>query len=293
MSSPSLIGVFVDGNRAHAWSYDDVGEVRAHIAVEAHLTNDALDNVGHLKRALGDWLIAQSQESKMVVCGAMGGRVSTSTPRVPFVLDDIRRHLVSNMDVLLVPSLIQSNPPGYAEGLESLLFGIEQSNGLICAPLAITAHFTLEAGRVTDVSSEPTADYLSALLRKEREQTERLPPQLFSEPVFVDWVERSLNTDNTVSTLAASAAVRTGQLAPEHFECALNALLIGADIAAHYDPGDDVILIADETRLEMYGLALDAFGADVLEYSAKDCMSDALWEIAEIADLLSNESIHP
>lgn len=121
MSSPSLIGVFVDGNCAHAWSYDDVGEVRAYIAVEARLANDSLVNIRRLKRALGDWLSAQSKESKIVVCGAMGDCVSANTPRVPFVLDDIRRHLVNDMDVSLVPSLIQSNPPGYAEGLESLL----------------------------------------------------------------------------------------------------------------------------------------------------------------------------
>ena len=49
-----------------------------------------------------------------------------------------------------------------------------------------------------------------------------------------------------------------------------------------------MILIADDINLTRYGLALDALDADVLEYSAEDCLTDGLWEIAELAGLLAD-----
>lgn len=285
MTSPSLIGVFVDANRTLAWAFDAAGEVIDHSAVTSKAVECGAHCKAHLEHALGEWYRERGRHCPTLISGAIGGEASIF-PRVPFSLDSIEQHVIHSDGVHVVPPLMQNRPPAYARGIETLLFGIEQSNGLVCAPLAVTAHFVLTSGRVTELSTEPTPAFLSTLIRDQQESFSNFPAQKFSESVFVDWVEQSLDTENSVSAHAASAAVRLGQLNAEFYECALSAILIGADVAAHYDPGDEIVLLADEPNLEMYGLALDALGAEVLEYSAIDCMSDGLWEIADVAGLL-------
>ena len=110
--------------------------------------------------------------------------------------------------------------------------------------------------------------------------------QKFDMAIFRDWVERSLDTDDAASPFAVRAARLIGTLRPEHQSAALSGLLIGACVAAHYDPGDDVLLVADGHRFETYGMALDTLGASVEEYSAIETLQDGLFEIADESGLL-------
>ncbi|MEH6742918.1 2-dehydro-3-deoxygalactonokinase [Hyphomonas sp.] len=289
--TPSLIGVSITGNRFRAWAYDADGDV-LHTCQSANLRSGPVGpGADQIRAVLDSWRRDFTGACPILVSGARDsqqGGMENHHPRVPFRLEDIGASLHRDQDVLFIPSLVQTAPPDITYGAETSLFGIEQPNGLVCMPDDLTVHFSLETGRVTGFTTELTREIHGAILARERAVSAGLPEQVFSESVFVEWVERSLDTENAVSAYAVHAAVWTRQLAPQHYECALSGLLIGADVAAHYDPGDDVILIADDINLTRYGLALDALDADVLEYSAEDCLTDGLWEIAELAGLLAD-----
>ena len=235
--TPSLIGVSITGNRFRAWAY---------------FTGAC------------PILVSGARDSQQ-------GGLENHHPRVPFRLEDIGASLHRDQDVLFIPSLVQTTPPDITCGAETSLFGIDQPNGLVCIPDDLTLHFSLETGRVTGFTTELTRVIHGAILARERAVSAGLPEQVFSDSVFGEWVERSLDTENAVSAYAVHAALWMQQLAPQH-----------------YEPGDDVILIADDIDLNRYGLALDALGADVLEFSAEDCLTDGLWEIAELAGLLAD-----
>jgi 2-dehydro-3-deoxygalactonokinase len=110
--------------------------------------------------------------------------------------------------------------------------------------------------------------------------------QEFSEPVFREWVENTLDPEDAASPFAVRAARVTGDLDPKFHTAALTGILIGADIAAHYDPGDDLTLVADGPFLDFYRIALDTLGADFDEYSAEEAAQDGLFGLAEEAGLI-------
>ena len=288
---PSLIGISISGHRFLAWAYDSEGEILDTCRSAGMAPATSGNNLESIRATLDSWRRDFVDACPVLVSGAFAekhGVPVTSRVKLPFYLENIGRHLHREDGFSFVPEFVQVSPPDLTGGTEASLFGIEQSSGLVCMPGDLTRHFSLVTGRVTSVSTELTGEIMSAIMAADHAASAGLPDQVFEDQVFCGWVERSLDTEDAVSPFATRAAYLTGALAPEHFECALSGLLIGADIAAHYDPGDDVILIADEDNLKRYGLALDALGADVLEYAAEDCLTDGLWEIAELAGLVAD-----
>ncbi|HAY05210.1 MAG TPA: hypothetical protein DCY26_00970 [Hyphomonas sp.] len=113
--------------------------------------------------------------------------------------------------------------------------------------------------------------------------------QAFDMAVFRDWLERALDAGRAAPVFSVDAAIRQGQLSPENKAAALAGLMIGADVAAHYDPGEEVLLVADGPLLEAYGLALETLGADVEETSAIEALQEGLFELADLAGLLGED----
>jgi 2-dehydro-3-deoxygalactonokinase len=193
---------------------------------------------------------------------------------------------VKSGGIYVVPGLKQLSPADLLRGQETLLVGLGQLSGAVCIPGFHTKHVALEQGRVLDFSTEMTGEIISLLQSEGSLKLTESVRQAFDVAIFRDWVERSLDTDDAASPFAVSAARAIGVLKAENQEAALSGLMIGADVAAHYDPGDDVILVADGQMADAYGIALDALGASVEEYSAEEAIQDGLFEIAEAAGLL-------
>jgi 2-dehydro-3-deoxygalactonokinase len=288
---PTLIGVSIADNGFRAWAYDSRGDVIDTVRAPGIRTDPAASSADQIKAILSGWRPAWTGACPVLVSGATDDGPAAQDIerlRVPIRLEDVSAHLQDSRSILFVPGLVQASPPDMTSGSETSLFGIDQSHGLVCIPGRVTQHYSLETGRITTFTTELTREIQAAVMNNERTKAARLPEQVFSDLIFVEWAERSLDTDDAVSAFAVHAACFIGDLNPQYYECALSGLLIGADVAAHYDPGDDVILIADETDQHCYGLVLDALGADVLEYSAEECLTDGLWEVAELAGLLAD-----
>lgn len=284
MSPPiRLIGVDWTFNCVRAWAFDADGEIVSGVAGDA-FTRQPGQGAEAAKAFVANGL-GGSSRAPMIVCGDRGSGPGNLL-QVPILLDALSDALVRNDDMYLVPGLKQLSPADLLCGQETLLVGLGQVSGAVCIPGFHTKHVSLEQGRVLGFSTEMTGEIIALL---ESEGSLRLGEtihQAFEARVFRDWVERSLDTDDAASPFAVSAARSIGVLRAEHQASALSGLMIGADIAAHYDPGDDVILVSDGPLAEAYGMALDALGASVEEYSAEEAMQDGLFEIAEVAGLL-------
>ncbi|MAN45020.1 MAG: 2-dehydro-3-deoxygalactonokinase [Alphaproteobacteria bacterium] len=281
---PALIGVFISGRTLSAWSYGDDGEIIATHSEESGSADSAADSASRASYFLHEWL-GEAAVCPVIVAGAGDSvrpeEVADFLP-IPCRTHAISAGLISRRGLHLVPGLKQAAPPDFLMGPETSLFGIEETDGLVCMPGTHTHHIVVEHGLISGIMTEMTVSLMQAVL-KEQHHTEA---QIFSEAVFREWTEKSLDTDDAVSPFAVHAACRIGKLKPELYQCALAGLMIGADIAAHYEPGDDVILIADGDLLDQYGLALEILGVDIIEYSTEETRRDGLLEIAEVAGLL-------
>lgn len=283
-----LLGIDWGSSAFRAWAFDEDGEVIGHtMAHDGMLTHggDALERLHfHISEWLGEW-----PDKPVIACGAVGSAESvlkTDYLPVPFQLAGLPKHLVAARGLHIVPGLKQASPPDVMRGEETQLFALEDAHGWVCMPGTHTKHVTLEHGRVIGFSTEMTGELRELLLGAGGLKSPPGIEQVFDEAVYREWVEKSLDTDDAASPFAVRAARMTGDLEPEFHTVALTGLLIGADVAAHYDPGDELTLVADGPLLEAYRIALDTLGAEFDEVSAEEATQDGLFALAEDAGLI-------
>lgn len=279
----ALIGVDWTINSVRGWAFDEDGEILSSAEDVAAIRQPGA-SADTVKAFVANWL-GGSINIPIILCGDMGAGPGNLL-QVPTLLDALSDALVRHGEIHVIPGLKQLSPADLLCGQETLLVGLGQVSGAVCIPGFHTKHVSLEQGRVLGFSTEMTGEIISLLESEGSLKLGESVHQTFEARVFRDWVERSLDTEDAASPFAVSAARTIGVLRAEHQTSALSGLMIGADIAAHYDPGDEVILVADGPLAEAYGMALDALGASVEEYSAEEAMQDGLFEIAEAAGLL-------
>lgn len=284
--SVRLIAIVVLDNGMNIWSLDADGEELSYrhfglpISTAEKDTSDAVKY--HLQEWLGEW-----PQVPVLVAGA-NSPPRTTALQVPLRIEDIGSHLWQDDNLWLVPGLKQTSPPDITNGPEICLMAVEDPSGMVCIPGKQSRHFVMDHGRLLEFTTELTGDMREALLRHPRSTPWLNVTQTFEQNIFKQWADRSLDTANALSPFAVHAACTTGQLDASLYDCALSGLLIGAEVAAHYDPGDEVTLIADGTELDTYGLAFDTLEVDVTEYSAVESLRDGLFEIADLAGLLDD-----
>ncbi len=286
----ALIGFEWTGTLFRAWGFDEAGEIIGAAEATESAAPQPGDFASRTRYHLNEWL-GGAPAAPIIGCGDIG-RLAGTGPlpalTLPQMVPAIAGHLALEGGLHIVPWLRQPAPADLSGGAETALAGLDEPNGAVCLAGRHTRHVTLEHGRITGLSTEITGELRDLLLST---GVLAIPPgivQAFDARVFRDWVERALDTDDTPPVFAVLAARQMGHLAPEHQAAALSGLLIGADVAAHYDPGDEVILAADGPLLDAYGIALDALGADVEECSAIEVIQDGLFELADLAGLLGD-----
>lgn len=283
-----LIGVDWGASNFRAWAFDEEGEVIGGTSVPDGILTHSGDPLERFKFHINEWL-GEWPDAPIIACGAIGsvdGVQRTEYRPVPMMIADLPRHLVHAHGFYIVPGLKQALPPDVMRGGETQLFALDESVSAVCIPGAHTKHITVEHGRVLGFTTEITGELRTLLLSAGGLKPPAGVEQVFSESIFREWVERSLDTDDAASPFAVRAARMTGELDPKFHTAALTGLLIGADIAAHYDPGDELILVADGPLLDSYRIALDTLGAEFDECSAEEATQDGLFELAEEAGLL-------
>jgi 2-dehydro-3-deoxygalactonokinase len=241
-----------------------------------------------LKRELARWL-GFALDVPVIGCSDVAASTMESGeafPHTPQSLSHIAGQLGSHAGIHLVPWIAQPSPPDLTCGAETRLLGLGDNIGAVCIVGRHTHHCTVEHGRLVAFSTEITSEVRDLLLSTGTLALAASDAQIFDMPTFQSWIERALDTDNTPPIFAIEAAIHQGILLPAHKAAALAGLMIGADVAAHYDPGDEVLLVADGPLLEAYGFALEALGAEVEETSALEALQNGLFELADLAGLL-------
>lgn len=283
-----LLGIDWGASALRAWAFDSDGEVLGRHVVDDGILAQKGDIIPRLHFHLAEWL-GEAPTVPIIACGAVGGEqglAKAGYASVPLQVGDLAKTLVKVDNIYIVPGLQQIAPPDVMRGHETVLFGLEDATGAVCIPGSHSRHVAMMHGRVLEFTTEMTMETLELLMASGGLIRPSGVEQTFKASVFRDWVERSLDTDDAANPFAIRAARILGHLAPEHHACALAGLLIGAEIAAHYDPGDDVLLVADGELLKLYSIALDSLGADVEIVSAEEATCEGLFELADEAGLL-------
>jgi 2-dehydro-3-deoxygalactonokinase len=284
----ALAGFEWSGSHLRAWAFDDEGEILSSFQVREEPVAGHADWTGRLNFHLAEWLGA-APAVPVVGCGDVSADLVSGDIRAPMPLAALAPLLTLQSGIHLVPWIGQSSPPDLTCGAETILLGLGDSNGAICIAGQHTRHCVVEHGRLIGFSTEITAELRDLLMTHGTLSLRPSGQQTFDMAVFRDWVERALDTEDTPPVFSVEAAIRQGLLSPANKAAALAGLMIGADVAAHYDPGDEVLLVADGPLLEAYGFALDALGAEVEETSAVEALQDGLFELADLAGLLGED----
>lgn len=287
----ALVGFEWAGTQLRAWAFDDEGEVLSAYQVREEAVAGHADWPGRVRFHLAEWL-GENPDVPVLGCGDVSAgllRTRELQLNAPFSLSHLAGHLGNQAGIHLVPWISQQNPPDLTCGAETVLLGLGEAAGTVCIAGPHTQHCVVEHGRLLEFSTEITAELRDILLQHGTLSIAGSGPQTFDMKVFRDWIERALDTDDSPPVFSVEAAIRQGRLLPENKAAALAGLMIGADVAANYDPGDEVLLVADGPLLEAYGFALDALGAEVVETSAMEALQDGLFEIADLAGLLGED----
>lgn len=287
--SLALIGLDWSGSRLSAWAYDEAGEILSSTILhepERVAPSEYLSRIRfHVSEWLGSW-----PDVPVIVSGDVGILSQTVTNlAIPVPLVVLPGHLLARDGIWIVPWIRQLSPPDISCGSEAILAGLGEDHASVCIAGRHTRHYDLEHGRILSLSTEITSELRDLLLSAGALSLKDGPAQTFDPRVFREWVERALDTDDAPPVFSVEAAIYTGQLDPASKAAAIAGLLIGADVAAHYDPGDEVLLVADGPLREAYGLAFDALGVEVDEISATEALQDGLFELADLAGLLGED----
>jgi len=287
----ALIGFEWAGTHLRAWAFDADGEILSSFQTREEKVSGHRDWSRRVRFHLAEWL-GLSPDVPVIGCGAVSEALATAgnpALNVPVTLGQLAGHLGLHDGIYLVPWIGQLSPPDLTCGAETVLMGLDEAVGAICIAGQHTQHCVVEHGRLLEFSTEITAELSDLLLSHGTLALDRPGAQEFDMKVFRDWIERALDTDDSPPVFSVEAAIRQGMLASGNKAAALAGLMISADVAAHYDPGDEVLLVGDGPLLEAYGFALDALGAVVEETSAVEALQDGLFEIADLAGLFGED----
>ena len=285
----ALIGLEWIGTRLSAWGFDEDGEVVSSAVMHEPRRPAEAEYLARTHFHLGEWL-GVSPEVPVIACGDIGllARAKTrDSLALPLAVADIAATLFETGGVHIVPWAWQGAPPDLTGGAETLLAGLDEDHASVCIAGRHTKHIVLQHGRIMQLATEMTAEVRDLLLSRGALALTPDTAQAFDARVFQDWVEQALDTGKPLPVYAVEAALLSGRLDPAHKAAAIAGLMIGRDVATHYDPGDEVLLVSDGALMEAYGLAFDSLGAEVEEVSALGALQDGLVELADLAGLLS------
>lgn len=287
----ALIGLEWNGTKLSAWAFDEEGDVVSETVVHEPFRPGLTDYLPRTHYHLGEWLGA-APDVPVIACGDIGRLVEARGAQplqLPQAVTAPATHLHLAERVHIVPWLWQVPVPDLTGGAETILAGLDEDHASVCIAGRHTKHVLMEHGRIVRLATELTAEFRDLLLSRGALALSADTPQAFEPQVFQDWVERALDTGEALAVFSVEAALLSGQLDPAHKAAAIAGMLIGRDVAAHYDPGDEVVLVADGPLLEAYGLAFDSLGAEVDEVSFTGALQDGLVELADLAGLLATD----
>lgn len=201
-----------------------------------------------------------------LICGLPLGPVT-----VPAKPADLLPVPVPELGALVLPALIQTNPPGLMAGAAARLAGFFTLNpnwdGVICLPGPLTHWVQVSAEEVVSFQSFLSGALIGAL-RQAPQLRDALAASGWNDETFAEALDSTLSRpERLASGLAALQADHAlGRLAPGQAPARLSGLLTGAELAAArpYWLGQQVAVLGEEADARPYAAGLERQGVPCL-----------------------------
>lgn len=283
-----LIAVDWGTSRFRAFRLDGAGKVLDRLSAEDGMsTVPAGGFAAVLERHCGTWMKA-NPEAPVLMAGMVGARNGwaeapySTCPASPRSLANAMLKVTERVSI--VPGVIARDKSGadVMRGEETLIFGTEVKNGLVCLPGTHSKWARVEDGAITDFATFMTGETY-ALFRQQS-----LLSRLASEPEdltgFDDGLEAAKDgTGLTNRLFQARSRVLGGEMAGVKVGPYLSGLLIGAEIEGafkRYGSNHVITLVADGVLAQRYVSALRSHGASIEIVSPERAFLEGLATIA-------------
>ncbi|MDQ0396047.1 2-dehydro-3-deoxygalactonokinase [Labrys monachus] len=284
----AFIAVDWGTSRFRAFRLDAAGKVIDRVVAEDGMANVPPGGFGDvLQRHCGAWM-ALDPDAPVLMAGMVGSRngwaeaAYAPCPASPKSLADAV--LAVSERISIVPGVIARGPsgPDVMRGEETLIFGTDVVDGLVCLPGTHSKWARVEGGAITDFASFMTGESY-ALYRHES-----LLARLAAEPEdltgFDEGLEAAQNESGLLNRLfQARARVLDGAMTGEKVGPFLSGLLIGSEIEGafrRYGGEHRVTLVADGVIAQRYVAALRARGAAIEIFTPERAFLSGLAAIA-------------
>ncbi|CAM5775195.1 MFS transporter [Labrys miyagiensis] len=283
-----LIAVDWGTSRFRAFLLDAGGKVLDRISAEDGMsTVPAGGFAAVLERNCGTWMKA-SPQAPVLMAGMVGARngwaeaAYASCPASPKSLAGSMLKVTERVSI--VPGVIARDESGadVMRGEETLIFGTEVRNGLVCLPGTHSKWAKVEDGAITDFATFMTGETYALF------HQHSLLARLATEPEdltgFDDGLEAAKDGTGLLNRLfQARSRVLAGNMAGEKVGPYLSGLLIGAEIEGafkRYGSDHTVTLVADGVLAKRYVSALRSYGVGIEIISPERAFLDGLAAIA-------------
>lgn len=283
-----LIAVDWGTSRFRAYRLDAARKVLDRVSAEDGMSTVPAGGFADvLERHCGAWMQA-SPDAPVLMAGMVGARngwqeaAYATCPASPKSLSESMLKVTERVSI--VPGVIarDKSGPDVMRGEETLVFGTEVTNGLVCLPGTHSKWARVENGAIVDFATFMTGETYA--LYRQHSLLSRLAAEPEDLTGFDDGLEAAKDETGLTNRLfQARTRVLAGDMPGENVGPYLSGLLIGAEIEGafkRYGGNHLVTLVADGVLAQRYVAALRARGSAIEIISPERAFLEGLAAIA-------------
>ncbi|MDZ5451671.1 2-dehydro-3-deoxygalactonokinase [Labrys sp. ZIDIC5] len=283
-----LIAVDWGTSRFRAYRLDSAGKVLDRVSAEDGMsTVPAGGFAAVLERHCGAWMKA-SPDAPVLMAGMVGARngwaeaTYATCPASPKSLAEALLRIDERISI--VPGVIAHDEtgPDVMRGEETLIFGTDVRNGLVCLPGTHSKWARIEDGIITGFATFMTGETYA--LYRQHSLLARLAAEPEDLTGFDDGLEAATDERGLLNRLfQARTRVLAGEMSGEKVGPYLSGLLINAEIEGafkRYGADHLVTLVADGVLAKRYVSALRARGSAIEIFAPERAFLDGLSTLA-------------
>lgn len=289
MTQTHLIAVDWGTSRFRAYRLDAAGAVLERVAAEDGMASVPPGGfAGVLERHCGAWM-REAPAAPVLMAGMVGSRngwAEAAYAACPASPASVAASLLAVTErVSIVPGVIARGPggPDVMRGEETLVFGADVADGLVCLPGTHSKWARVEAGAIADFATFMTGE--SYALYRNQSLLGRLAAEPEDLTGFDDGLEAARAPGGVLNRLfQARARVLDGVMDGPAVGPYLSGLLIGTEIEGalqRFGAADTVTLVADGVLAQRYVAALRSRGIVIEIVTPENAFLAGLSALAE------------
>jgi len=284
-----LIAVDWGTSRFRAFRLDGTGTVLDRISADDGMSTVPPGGFADvLERHCGAWMKADSRAPVLMagMVGARNGWAEAAYASCPASAESLANSMLRVTDrVSIVPGVIARDKSGadVMRGEETLIFGTDVNDGLVCLPGTHSKWAKVEGGAITDFATFMTGETYAVF--RHHSLLSRLATEEEDLTGFDDGLDAAKDSAGLLNRLfQARSRVLAGEMSGEKVGPYLSGLLIGAEVEGafkRYGDGHVVTLVADGVLAKRYVTALRSHGASIEIVSPERAFIEGLATIAK------------